>query len=1397
MHSYETFILNELPTYIKSQNPIRLLTDPFQHPTTDEKLYKYEVELFVGGEDGTAIYIAPPTFQQGSTIRRLFPNDARLWNISYSINFSFDILVRYTISTIDEKTHTVKVDKSDVVFSKHQLFAIPILLKSKFCSTHGATSTLLTKMDECKHEQGGYFIVNGKEKVLITRQEQAFNAIIITKKPESDPKIKLITSVNCQHPVTRLTRNVTMYILKGEGKSSDLENVIRINIPQVNGAIPVFILFRALGVDTDEEIVNMIVPDSSSVEGNSIKNFLYESILDAYPIINQSLAIEFIRTLTKGFIIENVLQILNEQVFSHVQNMPLTKAQYLAEWVRKTIRVQLGYEMSTERDDIKNQRFLSTGSLLRSLFTAIWRSWKKDVLAELEGKYKYNKTIYTNDNFTQLVNAGSLHTFLHPKDGINIQKSLNAGFRGKWGLTSFDMKEGVLQSLSRISYYDTLSHTRRVVSDYPTELKDRSPRMLHPSQIGFFCLAEGPTGAPIGITKNLAILSTVSISSDATSFLNWLYTKGGVLSVANTSDELRRKKTTVSVQLNGGTIGFTENVIQLIIVLRYMKWTACLTPMASISFNTQELILRIYIDEGRPLRPLWHLGAGVGKEKWPAVVASKKALPIWRNLVLGTLPQTASVKGIESTSFFDPFEGKSASLEEYEKFLAPYIGCIEYIDLFESNEAYISWYGEENAQLEANHTHAEIHPSIIAGLMVNTLPFAHHNQATRWQYASGQSKQGIGYYATNFNKRFDTYGLMACAAEAPMAHTLYYDALANGKMPYGLNVILAFCTMDGYNQEDAQILNRTSVERGMFHSLALRSYELHEGIDEDNKNLETKFGNPIYVKQWTDITKGYSYSKLDEHGFIRLGEEIDDTTVLIGRYQINKKTNEITDASIIGKTFTKGRVDKIEVLVQPNGYRITKIRILEMRVPELGDKFASRHHQKGTIGMLVDAIDMPRTADGIVPDIVMNPHGLPTRMTVAQFYEQIYCKYGSIMGTTVNATNFMDKQESLETLGDLLEQQGFQRHGEELMYNGTEGGQMEASIFMAPCYIMRLKHLTEDKINSRGKGRKEMITHQPTAGRGNEGGAKIGEMERDSLIAHGITQFTKESYMKRSDGTTMWICNGCGTVPIFNQSQNLFICPTCQGGVTFTNEQNLILPTTKSHVTFSRVNIPYSYKLLDQEMAWQGNMSMRIITEKQGRTFRSIQSKSEPIKSDVLSVENVVENVVDTVSETVSEGVTSVSNALFGTTAVAAPKEDTTVSDASATDEKAIAKANAILEQPIVPAAVPSDSTTGPTIIIETGASPTANVAVESKEEKEVESAPPVEPVAAAAPVAAPAAPAAAPAAAPSSMVPPPFTLLPTAPSQKGGARPRITWAGADKKNEEAADSNVTVIKLG
>jgi ribA/ribD-fused uncharacterized protein len=269
--------------------------------------------------------------------------------------------------------------------------------------------------------------------------------------------------------------------------------------------------------------------------------------------------------------------------------------------------------------------------------------------------------------------------------------------------------------------------------------------------------------------------------------------------------------------------------------------------------------------------------------------------------------------------------------------------------------------------------------------------------------------------------------------------------------------------------------------------------------------------------------------------------------------------------------------------------------------------------------MLLDAQDMPRTADGLVPDVMVNPHCIPSRMTIAQLLEQVFGKLGAVIGAKMNATPFMNDQQSFNAIADALESIGIQREGEEILYSGITGKMFSSSVFMGPLYFMRIKHLVQDKLNARPTGRKEIRTHQPTGGRGNEGGMRIGEMERDSLIAHGVTNFLQESMMKRSDGAVFWICNGCGTIPIFNESHNLFVCPMCDGPLTYQGKTadtlGLVLPVKKSRATFSRVEMPYALKLLDQELTTYMNAGFRILTEK---TVRQFQEPTEWNISEVL-----------------------------------------------------------------------------------------------------------------------------------------------------------------------------------
>jgi len=1208
IQSYEAFVFREMLDIVHAENPITILKEPIN---AELGLYKYKVEIFVGGEAATPadlkINVRPPvvTLDDGKTVRRMFPNEARIRGLTYAANFSADISVRVTFTAPDPAVpgKYITTVRDDLKFPNYGLFNIPILLRSKLCATYGADKDLLWEMGECKNDQGGYFIIDGSEKLLITRQEQAFNSVYVGTRPPNDTDLHTYASVVSQHPKTKQTHRVALYRMKSVKAGGKVEDgTIRISIPFVQGAVPLFAVFRALGVESDEEIVRMILPDTSSALTSAMESTLIPSIHDAWPLVNQTQAIEFLRTLTKGFVVADILNILNMYLFSHVPNRPLARAQYLAEIVRKMIRTEMGLEPSTNRDDIRNQRLLPTGTLLRGLFSEAWKMWKKAVRTAIDTLYNYNKTLYQGTDFLNIFSPGSLNSVLSSKV---LNDAIMRGYRGKWGTNEFNMKTGVIQPLARISYLDAMSHTRRVVSDFDTSMKLTGPRQLHPSQVGYFCTSETPNGAHIGATKNMSILTAISVAVPHEPVMNWLLKKGGVIEVSAASTALRA--TATSVQINGGTIGFTTDPGRLTLVLKLMKWTACLAPTASISFNTGDNILRIYLDDGRPLRPLYHLNEG----KWAQVMLDllddpRKPIPTWRNMVCGSLPLTAGAD-VSSPDFYDPLaERADVDLGDYIELLKDHVGIVEYIDPYEGNESYVSWWGRID-NLAKEHTHAEIHPSSLMGLVANMIPFANHNQSPRNQLSCSQSKQAIGYYATNFMNRFDTYGSMLCYGQGALCRSIVHEAVAGGGMPYGQNIIFALCCFNGYNQDDGILFNRSSIERGLFRSLALRSYETVEEDDPITK-VEYRIGNPRAISAWTDLKPGNDYSALDEDGIIREGTVIHDKMVLVARYISNKENNSITDASLMPTVFTKGRVDKVVVLHQANGMRLVRVRILEERTPELGDKFSSRHGQKGTMGMLMDAVDLPRTADGMVPDVIVNPHCIPSRMTIAQLLEQVFGKFGAQIGAKMNSTSFMNDQDSFAAIADALQQVGLQREGEEILYSGMTGKMFTSSVFMGPLYFMRLKHLTQDKQNSRGAGRKEIRTHQPTGGRGNEGGMRIGEMERDTLISHGVTSFLQESMMKRSDGASFWICNGCGTVPIYNEAQKLFLCPLCDGPLTYQGTTadtiGLVLPVKKSRATFSKIEIPYSLKLLDQEMTTFMNAGMRFLTEAEARKFR-------------------------------------------------------------------------------------------------------------------------------------------------------------------------------------------------
>lgn len=1183
--SYDQFLTQDLPAIIKSNNPFLLLKGP--NAQTNNVAYK--VEVFVGGLTGQEIYTGTPTLslQRATEVRVMFPNEARLRNLTYGSTIYADILVRVTITAPGEPPSNPQTKE----YKRLPLFQLPMLLHSRFCLLHGKPASFLEQAGECPQDQGGYFIIDGSEKILISRQEQAFNTLYI-RKQNTDPQIETYGNITCLSPITRQVKVVTFYWMRQTG-------TLQVILPFVRKPVPIFVLFRAFGVQTDEDILRLIYPNLDSSEAKSNIPLLLPSIAESFPFLDQFSAIQFIKAMTKGFSEYHVYDILYNQTFIHITDTKGgSRVHFLAECVRQMLRVHTGEEAKTDRDDIRNQRILTSGTLIRMLFNTAYTVWKKKVRYSIDSEYENNRGNYALDKFMNIFSEGNTERLWN----MNlITEHLMRGFKGKWAtggaggggsMGHSDEKTGVLQSLSRLSYLDFMSHTRRLNLNFDTGMKLTGPRQLHGSQYGYFCTNETPSGASIGVTKNLSLMTLISTATDPRPLTQWFFDRSYVIPCSQIRPDLQQIG--VAVYLNNGILGYTLQPEELTEVLKLFKWTGCLSALASVGFNRKTRKVFVFLDEGRPCRPLIHLN-----ERGAYPKDTLNTVTNWRTLVMGTFGPTLT-NGLSTVGFFDPLQEQEGAipLAQYKALLKPHVGVIEYVDPYEQNEILLVSFPEH---ITKDTSHCEIHPSTILSIVNGMIPFANYNQSPRNQLSCSQSKQGLSLYATNFYNRFDGAANVLCYGEAPLIRTYAFDKLGGGQMPYGANVILAICPFHGFNRDDGIIFNLDSFQRGLFRSINYRSYEAFEEIDKE-LGTRTTIANPLRITAWLDIRPGVDYTKLDERGIIKVGELVDETTVLVGRYA-QDRSGKIKDASVTAQVWTHGRVESVSVTVNNEGLLLVKIRITQDRVPELGDKFSTRHGQKGTMGMGYRAHDMPRTANGLVPDMIVNPHCIPSRMTVAQLLEMLFgkaCYTNTMIG---DATTFTTDETAAMAIGNMLEgQYGMERAGNEILYDGETGVQMPTSIFMGPCFAMRLKHMTEDKWNARAEGRREQKTHQPTGGRGAQGGLRIGEMERDAIAGHGAIGFLKESLMERSDKTTIRVCNGCGTVPIYNETQGLFVCSLCDGPVRFigTNANNLeILPTAgRSIATSSLVEIPYATKLLADELQTYMNMGLRFLTTK-------------------------------------------------------------------------------------------------------------------------------------------------------------------------------------------------------
>eukprot|EP00497_Spongosphaera_streptacantha_P001025 TRINITY_DN168_c0_g2_i3.p1 TRINITY_DN168_c0_g2~~TRINITY_DN168_c0_g2_i3.p1 ORF type:complete len:600 (-),score=97.58 TRINITY_DN168_c0_g2_i3:128-1927(-) len=569
-----------------------------------------------------------------------------------------------------------------------------------------------------------------------------------------------------------------------------------------------------------------------------------------------------------------------------------------------------------------------------------------------------------------------------------------------------------------------------------------------------------------------------------------------------------------------------------------------------------------------------------------------KELQLWsdagrclRPLYIVNQDQTLAIKG-EHIRLLEKSENNQADFG-WEDLVSN--GLVEFIDVEEEDTVMCAMHFDELSETNgysSTYTHCEIHPAMILGICASIIPFPDHNQSPRNTYQSAMGKQAMGVYTTNFQFRFDTMAHVMFYPQKPLAITRPMEYLKFRELPAGQNAIVAIACYSGYNQEDSIILSQSSIDRGFMRSTFYRSYFSEEGSKGFGVN-ET-FEKPN--RQTCTGMRFGTYDKIDADGIISPGTRVSGDDIIIGKTTPIPTTNEDTMSGERAKRQTKrcsssalrsaesGIVDNVILTTNADNKKFVKVRVRSVRVPQVGDKFASRHGQKGTCGIMYRQEDMPYTCEGISPDMIINPHCIPSRMTIGHLIECLLSKISAIRGTEGDATPF-EYEVTADKLCRLLHEMHYQEHGWEVLYSGHTGEVLQNRLFFGPTYYQRLKHMVDDKIHSRARGPLAMLTRQPVEGRARDGGLRFGEMERDCMISHGSAYFLRERLFMQSDRYRVHVCDFCGLIAIANLKKNSFECRAC-----------------KNTTQISQVWLPYACKLLFQElMAMQVAPRMMVL----------------------------------------------------------------------------------------------------------------------------------------------------------------------------------------------------------
>jgi DNA-directed RNA polymerase III subunit RPC2 len=993
-----------------------------------------------------------------------------------------------------------KTKKTDIIIGR-----MPVMLRSAKCVLTGRSEAEMGLLNECSVDPGGYFIVRGQEKVILVQEQLSKNRVIV----ESFKGI-------IQASVTSHTANVktkTYVIYK--------KHLLLLKHNSLTEDIPIVIVLRAMGVASDHEIMLLTAGNDSQYQDEFAPNM---EMAAQEGIFTQEQALEYIGARLKHdrygpnrVFYRPAMQIaLDKLAHTIIPHVPVSgtnfrpKALYIAFMARRVLMAIHNPKLVDDRDYVGNKRLELAGQMLSLLFEDLFKEFTKNIKINMEKLLKKHSPTSEWDPVP----------FLEQFAGRITGGMERAIATGNWTLKRFRMdRAGVSHVLSRLSYISALGMMTRITSQFEKTRKISGPRALQPSQFGMLCTSDTPEGEACGLVKNLALMTHITTADDEDPVRKMVFILGAEDITSSCGTEIFSEGAFI-IFINGTPIAVTRHPKLFLAGFRRFRRMGRTSEFVSIYINFQQNGIHIATDEGRVCRPLIIVEKG----------KSKVTVRFLESLRKGTMD-------------FDDALSR---------------GIVEYLDVNEENDSNIALYEKS---IDLRTTHLEIEPFTILGAVAGLIPYPHHNQSPRNTYQCAMGKQAIGAIAYNQFTRIDTLLYLMVYPQKPLVTTRAIELVKYDKLPAGQNAIVAVMSYSGYDIEDALVLNKASCDRGFGRcqvfkkiSMPLKSY---------NNGYRDRCGERDRLN--------HRHDKIGLDGVVEVGSELKagdmymlkETPVQQG-VAIPQKEQSWAPAYMSYKLPDPCFADKVMITTNEADNYVIKIQTRQTRRPEVGDKFSSRHGQKGVVGLMAEQADMPFTDSGIVPDIIMNPHGFPSRMTVGKMLELVAGKAGVLAGKHEYGTAFGGSK--VEDMGAELIRHGFSYNGKDFVTSGITGESLPAYVFFGPIYYQKLKHMVQDKMHARATGPRAILTRQPTEGRSRAGGLRLGEMERDCLIAYGASQLLLERLMLSSDAHQVDVCETCGMMGYNNWCQS---CQSSRGVVKMT--------------------MPYAAKLLIQEL-----MSMNV-----------------------------------------------------------------------------------------------------------------------------------------------------------------------------------------------------------